>query len=278
MQPQTVKLYIHAGLCNQLFMIFSLMSYCIDRGSKMLIYSFKDRTLTNNKTYWGTILSALSGDLIESFDNSIATYEEANFHYDKIPSIVGDFNAKGYFQSYKYFEHNFEMIMGQLQFREKQQEVLSKHQHLFKKKTIAMHFRMGDYLAIQNYHPIASAQYYHDALLCLEKKLENIRDNYDILYFCQKQDVEIVARYISAINVKRNYSFIKVADEIEDWEQLLLMSSCDHFVIANSTFSWYGAYMCKKDDKIVIRPSIWFGEALKHKDTKDVCPPDWIKI
>lgn len=275
---KTVKLYVHAGLCNQLFMIFSIMSYCIDNTCSMLIYSREDRTLSGNKTYWGTILDALKGVIVEKIDNTIPTYEEKNFHFDEIPKFNSDFNARGYFQSYKYFERNYDSIVQTLGLREKQAITYARHQSLFKRKTIAIHFRMGDYMYLQQNHPIMKAQYYHDALCSLEKSLGNIGDSYDILYFCQKQDNEIVGRYIGSINKDRGYNFVKVSDDIDDWEQLLVMSQCNHFIIANSTFSWFGAYLCDKADKIVVRPSLWFGEALNHKDTKDVCPQNWIKI
>lgn len=273
-----VKILIHAGLCNQLFMVFCIMSYCIDTGYKMLVYSHHDRSLLGNRTYWDSILDALKDSLVNEFDNSLPTYEEKNFHYDEIPNFNIDFNARGYFQSYKYFEHNYENIMQALKMREKKQVVYDRNKELFKKKTIAIHFRMGDYVSIQGHHPVMKKQYYEDALAYLETRLDNIKDNYDILYFCQRGDKDIVNDYIDTINKDRQYNFVKVPDELQDWEHLLVMSMCDHFIIANSSFSWFGAYFCDAKEKIVVRPSVWFGPALNHKDTKDVCPQDWIKI
>jgi len=57
---------------------------------------------------------------------------------------------------------------------------------------------------------------------------------------------------------------------------MLLMSVCDHTIIANSTFSWWGAYFNQNPGKMVCYPDTWFGPALKH-DTRDLCPTDWIK-
>jgi hypothetical protein len=68
-----------------------------------------------------------------------------------------------------------------------------------------------------------------------------------------------------------------VNEEFEDWHQLLLMSLCRDNIIANSSFSWWGAYFNSHDDKIVVCPSIWFGKDAKI-DTSDLCPKSWHQI
>ena len=70
----------------------------------------------------------------------------------------------------------------------------------------------------------------------------------------------------------------EVSDNIQDWEQLLLMSICRHNIIANSSFSWWGAYFNSSfDDKIVCYPKKWFGRALSQHNLKDLCPKKWVK-
>jgi FkbM family methyltransferase len=72
---------------------------------------------------------------------------------------------------------------------------------------------------------------------------------------------------------------IDVADmaPLADWEEMLLMSCCDHHIIANSTFSWWGAYLNDSAVKIVCYPSVWFGPALPL-DVRDCAPDSWTKI
>jgi hypothetical protein len=275
----TIKLYMHAGLCNQLFMIFATISYAIDNNFKYIIYSKKNVTIDNgNPVYWSTLLDRLQNNITDVIDNDIILYDEPSFHYQKIPFISQSFNIRGYYQSDKYFKHNYDKILDIIDFNKKQQEVANEYSILFKKKTIALHFRIGDYKGLQYNHPIMTPVYYENAFKYLESKIENIANEYDILYFCQKIDNEIVDDYISKLNKDRNYNFIKISDDIPDWKQLLLMSLCDNFIIGNSTFSWFGAYFSKHINKIVLYPSIWFGPALKTHDTKDICPESWIKI
>lgn len=275
----TLKLVLYAGLCNQLFMIFAALSYAIDNNFDIRIYATENRTLeNNNKVYWTSILEYMRDKLLDKIDYSIPIYQEKQFDYVKIPPINCDFNIKGFFQSHKYFEHNYDKIIKLLKIDEKRDQIKDKYSYLFKKKTIAMHFRMGDYLSLLNHHPIATPEYYNNSLKYLETKLDIIKDNYDILYFCERHDKDLVNRYLEYIKKDRNYNFVKVSDDIEDWEQLLLMSCCDHFIIANSTFSWMAAYMSTNIEKITLYPSIWFGKALTHHNLKDLHPSSWIKI
>jgi hypothetical protein len=72
--------------------------------------------------------------------------------------------------------------------------------------------------------------------------------------------------------------FVNIDSTIPDWKQMLMMSCCHHNIIANSTFSWWGAYFNRNPDKIVCYPNKWFGPALANKTTDDLFPPEWRKI
>ena len=72
--------------------------------------------------------------------------------------------------------------------------------------------------------------------------------------------------------------FVKIDHGITDWEQVLMMSLCHHNIIANSSFSWWGAYFNSHEDKIVCYPDIWFGPELTYYNLKDMHPAEWTKI
>ena len=104
-----------------------------------------------------------------------------------------------------------------------------------------------------------------------------IPDDYKVIVFCEEQDKDNVNQLIDNLSSKHNHNFVIIDHSIPDWKQLLIMSMCNINVIANSTFSWWGAYFNENDDKKVIYPSVWFGNELKN-NTDDLFLPDWIKI
>ena len=99
------------------------------------------------------------------------------------------------------------------------------------------------------------------------------------MYFCEKKDNDTVSTFIQQLQDKfKHIHFVKVSDDIPDWKQLLIMSCCSHNIIANSSFSWWGAYFNASREKIVCYPKRWFGPKLAKNDIKDLCPPEWIKV
>ena len=142
--------------------------------------------------------------------------------------------------------------------------------------TTSMHFRLGDYKKVSDFHPISTYEYYERSLQYIHDK--NPTQKFTVLYFCEEEDDEIVLVTINNLKNKfPDYEFIKGENSLDDWEQLLLMSCCHHDIIANSSFSWWAAYFNSSKDKIVCYPSIWFGSHA-NIDTRDLCPDNWIKI
>ena len=272
-----IKMLLHSGMCNQMFMMFATIAYAIRNDFDYVFYTNNTRSL-DNKTpnYFNNLVDKIKHKTTMYIEKDIPSYLEQDFAYKEIPHFDKSFNTKGFFQSYKYFDKEFDEIMKITGIYEQREYVRKEFIEIFNQKPcISIHFRMGDYLGLQQYHPILPVQYYRNCLKYLEKHI-NLHD-YNILYFCQKCDNETVQGYINNININ-NYNFIKIDDNIPDWKQMLMISSCSHHIIANSTFSWWGAYIADKD-KIVCTPiKKWFGPALTHHDTNDLCPPEWISI
>jgi len=271
------------GLGNQLFQIFATISYAIKTRNKFVFHNVKTLgggSTTLRFTYWNTFLKRLQPFLINEI-GPIHVIRENSFEYNELPlyEMIGrDVLLYGYFQSYKYFQNNYPTISRIIGLGQIKDELLKKmnYDDNFLKDVISLHFRIGDYKKIQDYHPIMTKEYYHKSLEFINTKCSNT--NFTVMYFCEDNDIIQVNETINDLSSKfTNFTFIRGENKLEDWEQMVLMSCCHHNIIANSSFSWWGAYFNVWSDKIVCYPSVWFGEKASH-NTSDLCPDNWNKI
>ena len=286
----TVKVYLRAGLGNQLFMIFAGFAYALKHNIDFKIISHLNSAMCGNYTYWNNILKYFGNSLVDDPRSPLEEsdiYRESQFAYSEIPPELSSRDNTvlfGFFQSEKYFKEYYDVIVEKMQLKTQISETKSEYPNLFQKKTIAMHFRIGDYIHQQGNHCIKKPEYFIYALKQMESELAARGDNieeYNILYFSQQQDFETVEEFIRIFKYIFNerLNFVKIPDNIPDWKQMLLMTNCNHFIIANSTFSWFGAYFCENTTKIVFYPKTWFGKDLaKTHDTKDLFPSNWKEI
>ena len=142
--------------------------------------------------------------------------------------------------------------------------------------TISIHFRYGDYKKCKDKYELLTYNYYKESLVFILKNAQITKAN--VLWFCEDVDLDDV---VPIINKLSKYfpicSFQKVNSNTSDWEQMLMMSLCNHNIIANSTFSWWGAYFNSNPDKNVCYPGSWFVESA-NINTKDLFPPTWKSI
>ena len=277
-----ISINIIGGFGNQLFQIFAAMAYSIQHNIPV-IYPYNN-DLGHRHSYWDTFFQ----DILEytTKDNNeivqFAKYQDPDFTFNPIP----DFNNQsiqllGFYQSYKYFQKEQSTIFERIHLNEKKEAVKNKYPELFgesnEKKTVAIHFRLGDYKAKRYYHPIMNYEYFEKALDYIVNKSNNISR---VLYVCEAEDNSYVTSKIDLLQKKfPEIEYIKVPDSIPDYEQVLILSLADHNIIPNSTFSWWGAYFNENPNKIVCYPSVWFGEYFEHTPyLHDLIPEDWIKI
>lgn len=269
------------GLGNQIFQIFATLSYAIKSKNQFKFLNIETLgagSTTIRHTFWNTFFSRLKPFLIETFPQPIHVIREKDYSFKELPiyeMIDNNCLIFGYFQSYKYFQENYDIICRLLNIQGMKIELLKKI-NINLKDTISMHFRIGDYIKIQNIHPIMPKEYYSDSLEFITGKY--VSKQFTVLYFCEDNDVDDVNLTINYLQEKYpEIKFIRGDNSLEDWEQMLLMSCCNHNIIANSTFSWWAAYLNNWKNKIVCYPSTWFGPASKNK-TDDLFPIEWNEI
>jgi hypothetical protein len=279
------------GLGNQTFQIFATISYAIDNKKK--IKFLKADTLGRiRNTFWNTFFSKLKPFLIETLPEDMHVIKEEGFSYNQLNTDTKNKNImiNGYFQSYKYFQENYDVIYRMLNINNQKNAVLKKLElsNEILKDSISMHFRLGDYKILQEYHSILEIEYYTKTLTyILERNTESEYKEseseyyqfYTVYYFCEEEDITDVSNKILILIEKfPQCIFKRGSKELADWEQMLFMSCCQNNIIANSSFSWWAAYLNSNKDKIVCYPSDWFGPKLSHLDTKDMYPLEWIKM
>lgn len=277
------------GLGNQLFQIFCIISYSFTykvpfkiKATKMDNFSPLDN-VSRRPTYWDNFLNSLNIFLYDGNIN-LRTWREPDFTYNMIPHYQENFRIFGYFQSYKYFDQQYDNIIRFIKLEEQKLEIREKYEKYLNssgKKLISMHFRIGDYVKRPDVHPVLEVGYYISALNYLfksEENIENIEEKYDILYFGEERDDVKIKENIRSIQEEfPKLNFIQCPYEIVDWEQMLMMSNCQHNIMANSSFSWWGAYFNSNVERKVCYPSVWFGLAMAN-NLKDLFPEKWIKI
>jgi len=201
-------------------------------------------------------------------------FEEKTFSfYEKFLKLKPHTHLHGYFQSPKYFSNALEEVKKAFSFKKYIYEELNgidnfKYEGLIgQENLVAIHIRRGDYLKHPDVYPKMTHEYY---LSCINK----IPNRNKILVF--SDDIQ----WCKAQFEGPDYIFVTAPA----YHSMLLMSNCDNVIMANSTFSWWGAYLGKP--KKVFRPQNWFGNQWPYKEshptladcTKDLFPPEWLTI
>ena len=278
-----ITIEIMGGLGNQLFQIFHLISYCLTH-KVPFYFEYKEKPIREDRPYyWYNFLQSLKSFLKKNYETNLPIYREKGFDYNYIipySEIGKPFKFFGYFQSYKYFKEKEEKIFKLLKLDKQIENIKTKYETMCNfEKTISLHFRIGDYKNQQHNHPVMQVSYY---ILALKKIIEKTKvSDWNILYFYESQDVDLIKEKVNILQENfKNITLTPINTEIVDYEQMLLMSLCKHNIIANSSFSWWGAYLNKNKNKIIIypNPNNWFGQSLGNKKMDDMFPESWYKI
>lgn len=141
---------------------------------------------------------------------------------------------------------------------------------IFNSNSVSIHIRRTDYVmndSFKKIYDVCNLKYYDDAIRYVMKKVDNPT------FFIFSDDINWVKNNMS---FPKGVIFVDINDSNTCYEDLRLMSQCKHNIIANSTFSWWGAWLNTNQDKIIITPDKWFN--LTEIDISDLLPTSWIRI
>ncbi len=215
-------------------------------------------------------------DLIVNKIHCNNRYIEPHYHFDeRFFQIKDGKTMQGYFQSERYFK---EIESDIRQYFTLKNALSLQSQEIFKqikkaKTSISLHVRCGDYLSdakTQAVHGSVSRDYYQNAIALMQKIYGK-----SAVFFIFSDDLDYV---------EENFDFVAKTvivsgNDDRPQEDMMLMAACDHNILANSSFSWWGAWLNDNSDKTVIAPRNWFApQTLAHKSTKDLFPEGWITL
>lgn len=248
------------GLANMMFHISAIWSLAKDNNDELCLLDIENKIrILKNDAIWNCPQAEDYRFLFNRFpnrSNMLCRVMSYPFHYVPL-EYKNEHQYVGYFQSEKNFKHRRNDILKLFDAPIEFNDRINKYSDLF--GNISLHVRRGNYLNYPDIHPTQKMDYYNAAISILPKDL-NILVFSDDMSWCRENFIG------------DRFVFI---DEI-DYISLYVMSKMKHHIIANSSFSWWSAWMSVYDDKIVIAPKIWFGQG--HYDTRDMLPNNWIKV
>ncbi len=235
------------------------------------------------------IIVAKSNTVWSKFDSFIKQKIFRKYYLDFHPDLFKkistkikngqDFYLDGNLQSEKNFIEFSKQIIKEFTFKKEffSEKVNQLAEVIQKENTVSIHIRRGDYVndkKTNQYHGTCPIEYYKKAVKLIEAKIVQQKNNTrnQITFYIFTDDEKWVTENFTFvpnyINISKNH--------FKDYEDLFLMSQCQHQIIANSSFSWWGAWLNKNSDKIVIAPENWVNK--KPNPHPNIIPETWTKI
>lgn len=232
---------------NQLFQIAACIGHAVQYNESINFYPWPHAA-----AFKRILPNTLQHSHIEN------TFIEKGFRYSPIP-YQKNLDISGYFQSEKYFAHCKKEVREIFEFKD---DLVPEPMKLLANGACSIHVRRGDYLKIPNFHPPVTIDYLQQAVKLMEKQgVTHFLVFSDDMEWCRQ-------------NIKTSAA-CHFIDNYTPEQDMCLMSLCDHHIIANSSFSWWGAWLGKNPQKRVIYPMNWFGPDNIGASIIDLIPAGW---
>lgn len=283
---------LQGGLGNQMFQYAVIRALEIDKKKVYLDLSLLEKHNVSNshftaREYELNIFSNLRAKVLSRYNKEVffsrALYfriirklmggnfqliKQRGHGIEKIPKS-DHLYLEGYFQSEKYFQSIRSNLINDFTFPQLD-EINGNIQHrILKENSVSVHIRHGDYLKpeVQSTHGVLTIDYYKRAIDRLQKVLgDNV-----LSFYIFSDDIEYVKQNFSFL---KNYYIVDINNGNNSWKDMCLMKSCKHHIVANSSFSWWGAWLSEQNG-VTIAPSEWFNTNNVKFDILDFIPFDW---
>ncbi len=254
-------------LGNQMFQYASLRGIAENRGFSWTLHPSSGHDDKEGHLLFEAFkLTNLHIDQIRPIDPNLLIAEELVFHFNEFlfNNCPDNVSLTGYFQSDLYFKHIKDSIIEDFCFKDHiTNKALSILDNIGSRDFVSLHVRRGDFVEKQSYHPLCSLDYYQRAIDIFDKETRFLVFS-DDMNWVKSQTFFHSGNYMP---ITTNNHFV----------DLCLMTMAYGHIIANSSFSWWGAWLAC-NSALVVAPSNWFGPSYPHINTKDLYPVEWLIV
>ena len=202
-----------------------------------------------------------------------AEFKESTYgkYYPEALQMQGDCLYDGYWQHHEYFADCRMAILKEFSLREPLDKVNQDSFEAYSgsSKFVSVHVRRGDFLNSKLYRGLCGKEYY---VAAIEKAKELVGENAHFVFF--SNDIPWCKENLATLVNEKYITFVTHNKGTDSYKDMILMSACRVNIIANSSFSWWGAYLNQRDDKIVIAPEKWINKDMPNP----IQMPEWLKL
>jgi len=251
-------------LANQMFQYASLKGVARHRGYDFSIppqqvFGQHDTLVRSSELNIYNVFDNIKNNNIQVARNPILQERMHEFDEGLFRSCPDNVDFFGYYQSPKYFEHIKDEIKNDFKFSDEVESICNEmYESINGKEIVSLHIRRTDYI-VNNNHPLQPISYYEKALKLFDKNVQILVFSDDPAW-CQEQGLFAD-------------DSIMISEGNDADVDMCLMSKCNYHIIANSSFSWWGAWL--GDSEKVVAPSNWFADSCADKSVKDMVFGDW---
>ena len=272
-------------LGNQMFQYAAIRGIAANRGFDWMIPPEGADRCDNYGLFDGFKLTNCSKKNQGEQPKQTISWREFHFNEQLFNECPDNIDLDGYFQSEKYFKHISDEIRQDFTFKDEWLEPCKEYiESIGNNKLVFLHVRRGNpnlqgvrgerwsYQMLQQYHPLCKFEYYEEALKEFDDSYQVIVFS-DVIEWCKKQEFFKGDRFLFSDNSLQLFSDGASVPYID----LCLMSLCSDAIIANSSLSWWGAWLINNPNKKIVAPKPWFGSAYSHYIMDDLIPEGWIE-